>query len=149
MNPEIKYNDHMATSGIGGDRYGPDVQIYLDRARQELRAVEINIREELYAVAVSRSYYAMFYAASAALVSVGIARSKHSAVIAAFRQQFIKPGLIEAEYGDLLGVGFDARQESDYDLIPAIDHDLAAKRLDDAQQFVERIQAYLKGQGAQ
>ena len=30
------------------------------------------------------SYYAMFYAASAALEKVGVSRSKHSAVIAAF-----------------------------------------------------------------
>lgn len=41
-----------------------DVQPYLDRAKQELHAAEINIREALYGVAISRSYYAMFYAAS-------------------------------------------------------------------------------------
>ena len=125
-----------------------DAQPYLDRARQELRAVEINIREELYAVAISRSYYAMFYAASAVLASSGIVRSKHSAVISAFRQHFIKTGLIEAEFGDLLGVSFDARQESDYDLIPAVDRELALKRLNDAQRFVERIVAYLKSAGS-
>jgi hypothetical protein len=30
-----------------------DVQPYLVRAREELRAVEVNIREELYSVAIS------------------------------------------------------------------------------------------------
>jgi len=125
----------------------PEVQLYLDRARQELRAVEINIREELYTVAISRAYYAMFYSVSAALASVGVARSKHSGVISAFRQHFIKTGLIEPEFGDILGVSFDARQESDYDLIPAIDRELALKRLEDARRFVERIETHLKGAG--
>ena len=39
---------------------------------------------------LSASYYAMFYAASAALESVEVARAKHSAVIAAFGEHFAK-----------------------------------------------------------
>ena len=122
----------------------PNVHPYLDRARKELRAVEVNIREELYAVAISRCYYAMFYAVSGLLASIGVARSKHSGVISAFRENFIKTGLIEVEFGDILGVGFDARQESDYELSPLIDQELATKRLQDAQQFVDRIENHLK-----
>ncbi len=75
---------------------------------------------------------------------MAITRSKHSGVIAAFRENFIKTGLIEVEYGDILGVGFDARQESDYELVPVIDHDLALKRLQDAQRLVDQIEDYLK-----
>jgi len=126
-----------------------DVQPYLDRARKELWAVEVNIREQLYAVAISRCYYAMFYAVSGLLASIGITRSKHSGVIAAFREHFIKTGLIEVEYGDILGVGFDARQESDYELAPLIDHELALKRLQDAQRLVDQIENYLKSTGTQ
>lgn len=126
-----------------------DVQPYLDRAQEELHAVEVNIREELYAVAISRCYYAMFYAVSGLLASVGITRSKHSGVIAAFREHFVKTGLIEIEYGDILGVGFDARRESDYELAPLIDRELALKRLHDAQRFVDRIERYSKSTGTQ
>jgi uncharacterized protein (UPF0332 family) len=124
-----------------------DVQPYLVRAREELRAVEVNIREELYAVAISRCYYAMFYAVSGLLASIGIARSKHSGVISAFRERFIKTGLIEAEFGDILGVGFDARQESDYELVPLVNCELALKRLHGAQRFVDRVENYLKSTG--
>lgn len=89
--------------------YNFDVQPYLDRAREELRAVEVNVREELYAVAISRCYYAMFYAVSGLLASIGVARSKHSGIISAFREHFVKTGLIEIEFSDILGVGLDAR----------------------------------------
>jgi uncharacterized protein (UPF0332 family) len=91
----------------------------------------------------------MFYAVSGLLASIGITRSKHSGVIAAFREKFIKTGLIEVEYGDIFGVGFDARQESDYELVPLIDHDLALKRLQDAQRLVDQIEDYLKSAGTQ
>jgi uncharacterized protein (UPF0332 family) len=126
-----------------------DVQPYLVRAREELRAVEVNIREELYSVAISRCHYAMFYAVSGLLASTGIARSKHSGVISAFRERFIKIGLIEAEFGDILGVGFDARQESDYELVPLVNRELALKRLHEAQRFVDRVENYLKSTGTQ
>ncbi|MEJ2556999.1 MAG: HEPN domain-containing protein [Anaerolineae bacterium] len=98
---------------------------------------------------ISRCYYAMFYAVSGLLASIGIARSKHSGVISAFRERFIKTGLIEAEFGDILGVGFDARQESDYELVPLVNRELALKRLHEAQRFVDRVENYLKSTGTQ
>jgi uncharacterized protein (UPF0332 family) len=52
-----------------------EIQLYLDRARQDLQAVEINIQNDLYNVAISRAYYAMFYAATALLKSKGIERN--------------------------------------------------------------------------
>ncbi len=125
-----------------------DPRPYLARARQELQAVEVNLREGLYTVAVSRSYYAMFYAASGLLASIGISRSKHSAIIAAFRQNFIKTNLIEAQYGDILRVGFESRQESDYELSTLIDRDLALNRWSEARRFVDRLEQYLLDVGA-
>ena len=124
------------------------VKPYFDRAHLELQAVEINIRENLYTVAVSRSYYAMFYAASGLLAGIGITRSKHSALISAFRQHFIKAGLIEAEYGNLIAGGFEARQESDYDLLSIIDMEYAAKRYEEAKRFVERLEIYASEAGS-
>jgi uncharacterized protein (UPF0332 family) len=53
----------------------------------------------LHSSAVNRAYYAIFYAANALLATQGLSRSKHSGVIAAFRQHFVKPGQIEDEYG--------------------------------------------------
>lgn len=122
-----------------------ELRPYLERAYQELRAAEINIREEFYAVAVSRCYYAIFYATSAMLASIGINRSKHTGLVSAFRQYFIKPGLIEVEFGDIIGVSFEARQESDYELIPYIDRELALQRWVDAKKFVNRIESFLMG----
>ncbi len=47
---------------------------------------------------LSASYYSMFYAAAAALEKIGISRAKHSAVIAAFGEQFAKTKRVDARY---------------------------------------------------
>ena len=63
-----------------------------------LAVAERNLDDGFYASAVNRAYYyAIFYAANAMLSTQGLARSKHSRVISAFREHFVKPGLIKAE----------------------------------------------------
>lgn len=125
-----------------------DIQLYLDRAHLDLEAAEANIREGYHAVAVTRAYYAIFYAATALLLSKGIWRSKHSGVMAAFRQHFIKPGLIEVEYSDIYGNAFDTRLDSDYDMTATMDRDIAKDVLSDARRFVARAEGYLQEAGA-
>lgn len=66
--------------------------------------------------AVSRSYYAMFYAAQALLLTKELAFSKHSAVISAFGQHFVKKGLLPEELHAYFREAFDKRTKGDYAL---------------------------------
>jgi uncharacterized protein (UPF0332 family) len=120
-----------------------EIQLYLDRAGQDLRAAESNLQQSFYAVAVTRAYYAMFYAASALLASKGIARSKHAGVLSAFGEHFVKSGLIGPEYAKMLGSAFDSRLDSDYDILFLAERRLAEDVLRDAHRFVERTTEYL------
>jgi uncharacterized protein (UPF0332 family) len=75
--------------------------------------------------------------ASALLTSKSISRRKHSGVISAFGEYFVKAGLIETEYAKMLGHAFDSRLDSDYDIAFSPDQPLAEKVLRDAQRFVD------------
>ena len=75
-----------------------------------------SIEHGFYGTAINRAYYALFYATSGLLLTKDISRGKHAGVIAAFRQHFVKPGLIEPEYSDLYGDVMDARVDSDYEM---------------------------------
>jgi len=57
----------------------------------------------------------MFYVAEALLVERGKRFRKHSAVHAAFGEQFAKAGLLESKYHRWLLDAFDRRIVSDYD----------------------------------
>ena len=119
------------------------IKAYLRAARRSLEAAAFNLEEGFYGTAINRAYYAIFYAASGLLWTQGISRSKHSGVIAAFRQYFVKPGLIETEYSDLYGDVMDSRLDSDYDITYDADPAVARTCLEDARRFVERSAAYL------
>ncbi len=96
-----------------------------------------------YVAAVNRAYYAIFYAANALPATKGLERSKHSSVIAAFRQHFVKTGMIEVEYSRLYGATMDDRHVGDYSL-EELDHDKAQRDLVWAERFVNRIEQTLR-----
>ncbi len=117
---------------------------YLARARQALSAAELALAHDDYITAVNRAYYATFYAANALLSTKGLERSKHSGVIAAFRQHFIKTGLIEAEYSDIYGAVMEDRAEGDYNLEFDADADQAERDMARAQRFLVRAEHALQ-----
>jgi uncharacterized protein (UPF0332 family) len=125
-----------------------EIELYLDHARRDLQAAESNLQLGYHNVVISRSYYAMFYATSALLASQNISRSKHTGVLSAFGEYFIKTGLIETEYAKMLGHAFDSRLDSDYDMTFAVDATLARELWHDAQRFVDHIEQYLHQAGA-
>jgi uncharacterized protein (UPF0332 family) len=112
-----------------------------------LEVAELNLSEAFYGSAVNRAYYAIFYAANALLVTQGLARSRHSGVIAAFRERFVKEGPIEAEYSDIYGRVMENRHVSDYEIEVPIERQVAVRALGDAQRFVERIERFLEQEG--
>jgi uncharacterized protein (UPF0332 family) len=66
-------------------------------ADQALDTAQENCDSEDYRAAANRAYYAVFYAASAVLLTKDIERRRHSGVIGAFREHFVRLGMIEVE----------------------------------------------------
>jgi uncharacterized protein (UPF0332 family) len=123
------------------------VKTYLDAAHEALAGSQYNLDGGYYAIAVNRAYYAVFYAANALLATKGLARSKHSSTISAFRQSFIKPGLIEPEYSAIYGSLMDDRHVGDYDMDTSIEPERAESDAESARKFVARIETYLRREG--
>jgi len=124
------------------------IGIRLEKARQELEAVRQLIDSAMYRIAISRAYYAIFGITTAVLLTKDIDRSKHSGVQAAFGQYFIKPGVIEPEYGKIYSLLRRAREESDYSDYGQFTIGRAEKVFSDAERFVARMERYLREVGA-
>jgi uncharacterized protein (UPF0332 family) len=123
------------------------IGIRLEKARQELEAVRQLIDSTMYRIAISRAYYAIFGITTAVLLTRDIDRSKHSGVQAAFGHYFIKPGIIEPEYGKIYSLLRSAREESDYSDYGQFTQERAEKMLADAERFVVRMERYLREVG--
>jgi uncharacterized protein (UPF0332 family) len=118
---------------------------YLARSRQAVETGKLVLAHEDYIAAVNRAYYAIFYAANALLATKGLERSKHPGVIAAFRQRFVKTGLIEPEFSDFYGQSMDERHNADYEM-EMLSYETASENLDHAERFVRRIEKLLDDQ---
>jgi uncharacterized protein len=122
----------------------PEARLYLERAHLALLQSRDNLGLDYYDVAIARAYYAMFYAATALLRARGISRSKHSGVYSAFGEHLVKPGHIEPEYSRMLVNAFNLRLDSDYEVSPILNRELAEDVLSDAEHFVRRAASYLE-----
>lgn len=84
------------------------------RADTELRAAQTLEEARFPAQATSRAYYAAFYAAEAALLSLGETRSKHSGVLSAFGLLVVKQGGFDPALAAELRRLFELRSIADY-----------------------------------
>ena len=120
------------------------IRMLIEKAGRYLRSAELLIQDSDYDSAVSRAYYAMFYAAQAALLKKGMTFSSHKAVISAFGRHFVKTGIFEREMGRDLNVIFDERQLGDYEPMFSISQDDARHATEVGQRFVDQIAAWLE-----
>jgi uncharacterized protein (UPF0332 family) len=123
------------------------VRIYLDGARNGLRGARHNLDGDFDGVAVNRAYYAFFYAATALLLTLDIARSKHVGVLAAFREHFVKTGIFPIQDSHAYGEAFELRNVTDYEMLGQADSVQARAAVESAARFLEHCEAYLMTEG--
>src|SRR5574341_205977 len=121
----------------------PEIQKNVRLAREALDDAQANFAQGRYHTAANRAYYAVFYAANAMLATLGLQRSKHSAVKAAFHEKFIKTQQIEAAYGNDYNETMKKRDIADYDVDASVDEPFARDGVERARRFVERMERYL------
>ena len=118
---------------------------WLRRARTSLQAAETLTERGLYEDAVSRAYYAMFYAANALLVRDGLdVGGKHSAVVSAFGREYAKTGRVDPRYHRQLIQGFEWRQKADYDVYWYVAEETARARVQDARDLIAAVDRLLQ-----
>jgi uncharacterized protein len=124
------------------------IAAHLARATDDLATARDNVAHGHWRGAVNRAYYAVFHAASAALLQLDIERARHAGVQAAFSTFLVRPGLIEPEFGQLYSRIRQAREMQDYD-VTAVALTLAEteRLVSDAERFVTRVKSYLRQVG--
>lgn len=115
------------------------------RARQELEAARLLAAGGFPAQAISRAYYAAFYAAERSLAALGESRSKHAGVIAAFGMLVVRQRGLGEEHGRVLRSLFEQRNMADYGELTA-SADEAECAIAEAARFVGAVDAWLAEQ---
>lgn len=97
-----------------------------------------------YNGAVNRAYYAVFHAIKAVELLDNYDSKKHSGLIARFRQEYIKTGIIDVKYSDMIQDLSQLRNDSDYNILAVITLSDAQEQYANAKDFVSMIDDYIK-----
>lgn len=115
----------------------------LTKSAENLAACEDLIHQGHIEIAASRAYYAMFYAAEAALFEEGLEFSSHGATHAAFGEHLAKTKRVNPALHRYLLDAYRARQSADYDAPADISHEDANALLSRAREFYSTIKDLL------
>jgi len=119
-----------------------EVAMHLNVAKEFLRGAEWALAEELYRVAAANAYYAMFWAAQAALRHVGIVREEwsHSGLQQTFGLEIIKKrGLLAPRLGKRFADAYRLRSGAHYD-VAGVGVKETRRIVRDASEFVTTIE---------
>ena len=125
-------------------RKDKDIPDLLQMATESLEVAEDLFKSRHYGFSASRSYYAMFYAAEAVLLTKNLSFSKHKAVISAFGKEFVKTDLLPQPLHQYLRNAFKLRQLGDYGFPGAVSEKKAWTLIEQTRDFIETIEEYLR-----
>lgn len=117
-------------------KYSREIEANISRAETSINAAKDLISSGYFDFASSRAYYAVFYAATAVLLSEDLQYGKHSGVISAIHKNFVKTGRLDQQLGKDLNWLFELRGVGDYGVTLHVPEDDAKKAVDAAKNFV-------------
>ncbi len=117
----------------------PRAQALLARAAEALNAARYNLDGRFVLTAVNRVYYAAFYAARAALLTLGEAPKTHAGVLRRFLVHFVQTRRLPEAHARALPRAYQLRQEADYDEGATIESEAAQELLEEVAGFVVAV----------
>ena len=115
----------------------------IKKPKRYLRSAEILLKDGDFESCASRTYYAMFYAAEASLLTKNLSFSSHKAVISHCGEHFVKTGIFPRDMGRELNRAFEKRQIGDYEYTFVILQGEAEQMLVRGREFVDAIADWL------
>jgi len=120
-----------------------EIQRHLAQAVECIKDAQVLLDHDRLAAVVTRAYYAMFHAATAALLLHDIRRSSHHGLLSAFAEHFVKTRRVTPEFFEHFREAFERRQQADYEPLADVDHQTARESLNRAIDFVDACRRLL------
>ena len=117
------------------------------KADRSQRAARRHLEEGDADFAIGRAYYAVFYLLEALLLTKGLTFSRHSAVIAAFNEHFVKPGVFPAHVSKTISSLFRDRQIGDYEFSTVLSQADGEGHLRTAEELITLLEQWLAAGG--
>ena len=115
------------------------IDYWIRKASEALQSARSERDADRLDFAVNRSYYACFYAASAALLNLGKTFVKHSGLRGAIHKDLVKAMLIEPKWGKVFDRAFENRHSADYLAMSAFEREQVDELIEESEGFVQEM----------
>jgi uncharacterized protein (UPF0332 family) len=120
---------------------------WLARAQESLESASDELASGRILIAINRVYYALFYAASAALLADGRQFAKHAGVRAGVNLHLVRTGKLPLEMGAVYNELFEDRHDADYEAFFEMEASLVRERIEQGKTFLALIVRMLGKEG--
>ncbi len=121
--------------------------LWMKKADESLAEAEDEFEHERLSVSISRLYYTIFYAVSAAQAAKRNEYGKHSTVRAVLNRDYVKTGKVSAEFGNLYNDLFDDRNDADYKPVIKFEREDVGERILQVKMFLDFFKGMLSEDG--
>lgn len=115
----------------------------LERAKEMLRDSKASLDNKQYRTSLNRSYYAVFHGIRSLNCLEDYDSSKHSGCISFFNKTFVKQGKVDKNLSMIIKKTSYYREKSDYEDFFIASEKEALEQLENAKEFVQKIEEYL------
>jgi len=125
-------------------RKADQIRLMIEKAHRSLRSAENLLQTEDYESCSSRAYYAVFHILQAALLTKDLVYSKHSGVISAFSEHFLKEGVFPRDFAKRIRKLRKDRETGDYSYTKLVEREDSQEDLTTANEIVQVVERYLR-----
>ena len=119
------------------------IDLRLTQANESLNEARLLVGQKMCRGAVDRVYFTMFYCACAMLATKEFGPSRDGNVAAKFHREFIRTGLIPAEFGKRFKQATQLHQDADVGAQPPPDCERLKELMADAESFLTTTKLFL------
>lgn len=124
-----------------------NIQDEWNRANTVLKESKVLAEQQLWEGATSRAYYSAFHAVQALLLTQGLQPKTHTGTLYLFNHHFVKAGLIEPEYSQILARAAKYREEADYRHTMVFTKAQTEQTLQEVIHFLKKMEEFLRKSG--
>ncbi len=116
----------------------------LEKARQCVISAKNNIFDGDYEASVNRSYYAFFHGMRAVMALDGSDLKDDVAIIAAFRESYIKMGKFDTKFSGMIEKAYGRNTACDFEDFYVVTKRPAEEQMESAKVFLEAVELYIR-----
>lgn len=120
------------------------IEYRLSRCREAFKEVNYLVEGGFYSSAVSRLYYACYYAAVALLIANKIETQTHAGIKTMLAYHFVKTNKIDKKHVKTFFQLFDLRHANDYDDFSLCEKETIESLIQPAEEFIDAVTCLIK-----